>query len=68
MLPVDYGYLHNSIYIVIWAVISVFRSGFARFRPVSLGFVKTTHPQSGMVLYRKEFCPRDQAWFLSHTT
>ena len=44
MLPVDYGYLHNSIYIVIWAVISVFRAGFGRFRPVSLGFVKKTHP------------------------
>ena len=44
MLPVDYGYLHNSIYIVIWAVISVFRAGFGRFRPVSLGFVKKDPP------------------------
>ena len=47
MLPGDYGYLHNSIYIVIWAVISVFRVGFGRFRPVSLGFVKKTHPLRG---------------------
>ena len=33
MLPVDYGYLHNSI--VIWAIISVFRAGFERYRSVS---------------------------------
>ena len=47
MLPVDYGYLHMftyTVFIVIWAVISVFRAGFGRFRPVSLGFVKKTHP------------------------
>ena len=35
MLPVDYGYLHNSIYIVNWASISVFRAGFGRYRSVS---------------------------------
>ena len=40
LLPVDYGYLHNSIYIVNWVSISVFRAGFGRFRPVSLGFVQ----------------------------
>ena len=44
MLPVDYGYLHNSIYIVNWVSISVFGAGFGRFWPVSLGFVKKTHP------------------------
>ena len=37
---------YGSIYrpIVNWASISVFRAGFGRFRPVSLGFVKKTHP------------------------
>ena len=44
LLPVDYGYLHNSIYIVNWPSISAFRAGFGRFRPISLGFVKKTHP------------------------
>ena len=53
MLPVDYGYLHNSIglFIVNWASISVFRAGFGRFRPVSLGFVKKTHPLLGDLAY-----------------
>ena len=47
MLPLDYGYLHNiTIYIVNWASICVFRAGCGRFRPVSLGFVKKTHPPS----------------------
>ena len=32
MLSVDYGYLHNSIYIANWASISVIRAGFGRFR------------------------------------
>ena len=32
MLSVDYGYLHNSIYIVNWSSVSVFRAGFSRFR------------------------------------
>ena len=31
MLPLDYGYLHNSIYIVNWAFISVFGAGIAQF-------------------------------------
>ena len=33
------------IYIVNWASISAFRAGFGRFRPVSLGFLKKTHPK-----------------------
>ena len=53
MLPVDYGYLHNSIYIVNWAFISVFRAGFGRFRPVSLGFVKKTLPLSHTFRHKK---------------
>ena len=35
LLPVDYGYLHNSIYIVNWASISAFRAGLDRYRSVS---------------------------------
>ena len=58
MLPVDYGYLHNSIYIVILAVISAFRAGFGRFRPVSLGFVKKTHPKTDhFLIQRKSVSP-----------
>ena len=37
MLPVDYGYLHNSIYIVNWVSIRVFRAGF---RSVSAGIAR----------------------------
>ena len=39
MLPLDYGYIHNNLYIHS-SSIRVFRAGFGRFRPVSLGFVK----------------------------
>ena len=35
---------YTIVYIVNWASISVFRAGFGRFWPVSLGFVKKIHP------------------------
>ena len=35
MPPVDYGYLHNSIYLVNWASVSVFRAGFDWYHSVS---------------------------------
>ena len=51
MLPVDYGYLHNSMY----SYLGRYQGLLAFLGPVSLGFMKKTHPHLLTVCVKYDF-------------